>query len=397
MKNTGGGKDMRREKTVARLGFLFLTLSLLLWGFGACSPDNTSDQTDGDSDADADSDTDSGGDADADQDSDSDSSGDTDTYIRPDADGLCDQVDFNINLLTPDMLIVLDRSNSMERYDLWNPVRSSIYSVTEALDHIIWFGLMVFPNTVGDNACFGEDVNICESPSLPIVECALNNASPIYDALNPIIPCGGTPIAASLSAARTYLNNMETGHPAYVVLATDGAPNCNSGLNGNTCECVAPTPPGCSDYVLNCLDDERTYSIIDSLRSDGINVFVIGIEASQWREVLDVMASRGGTGAAIMAEDHDSIRTAFEEVTGVVSSCEFEIGAPHPSADPDLVNFYFDTKEGVPMDIHGECDDGWIWVDEEHTRVRFCGDYCTRLRDGLVGHVKATFGCPTLI
>jgi hypothetical protein len=370
-----------------------LAVALSMFAPSACSP---STETDADADADVDVDADADADGDADADADADADGDADVDGDTDWDGICDEEAFPIALLTPDMLIVLDRSNSMQEAGHWDPVRAAIYSVTEALDDIVWFGLMVFPNVEEPDACVDRD-NQCAAARAPLIDCAVTTSADIRTTLTDMPTCGGTPIASTLASARTYLTALAptTGHPSYVVLATDGAPNCNPGLDGATCTCTAPVG-GCVPNMLNCLDDARTNDVIDALRAAGIGVFVIGIAVSDWRAVLDEMASRGGTGAAIMADDPASIQAAFEAVTGAVSSCEFEIGEPDPSADPDLVNFYFDGDR-VPFDADGLCDDGWLWVDEGHTRVRFCGPRCEALRDRDVAEVRATFGCPTLI
>ncbi len=259
---------------------------------------------------------------------------------------------------------------------------------------MIWFGLMVFPNVEEPDACAGTSSQ-CIAARHVSVPCAQDNAASIRSALDDIEPCGGTPIAMSLDAARDYLARLTTGHPQYIVLATDGAPNCNGSLDGATCTCTAPTG-GCDPNVYNCLDDVRTLGAIDRLRTAGIQVFVIGISVSEWREVLDSMAARGGTTAAFMAEDPAAVEVAFSEAAGAAASCEFEIGSPDPSADPDLVNFYFDD-EGVPMDTEPPCDAGWEWANDAHTRVRFCGAYCDQLRTHAVDEVRATFGCPTII
>ena len=384
---------MMDRKTLLVLVAFLGTLSL----FWACKPDNEGPDGDADVDSDVDGDIDGDGDADTDADSDADGDADADSDADTDYDGyVCDEAAFDISLLTPDMLIVLDRSYSMGREGYWVPTLEALHMVTESLDLLIWFGLMIFPNTEDPNACIGT-TDQCTAPRAPVVNCASGNAEAIRTTLDDTLPCGGTPIAMSLEAGGRYLRDLTptTGHPPYIVLATDGAPNCNGGLDGTTCTCTAPTG-GCDPNIYNCLDDARTFSVIDSLHEAGIRVFVIGINTSAWVETLNSMAARGGTGSAIMADDLETIVGALTEVTGAAASCEFELGSPDPSADPDLVNFYFDG-EPVPLDDDGTCDNGWSWVDEAHTRVRFCGTYCEQLRSHTVAEVRATYGCPTII
>jgi hypothetical protein len=373
-----------------------LAAIVLAWG---CSPSDDEGGRDdgGHSEVDGVTD-DSGGGADGDSDAD----GDTDIVLPdiPDTEEeACDQADFNIERVIPEMLIVLDRSNSMFTDGFWNPVREAIYTVTTAMDTQIWFGLMIFPNIVDTPVCTGGLIpaNQCEPGHGPLVPVADANHFVIIEQLSPMLTCGGTPIADTLYNARTYLDTLvDDGHPKYVLLATDGAPNCNDALDGETCRCTSLTG-GCDVNRRNCLDDVRTNVVVGDLASSGVQVFVLGIGTSSFADVLDAMAAAGGTEHAYFAEDPDTIRTTFETIAGMAATCEFDMRSPDPSADPTLVNFYFDGV-GVPGDnTDGVCDNGWGWMNPEHTRVQFCGTYCDAIMGRTVTDITATWGCPTII
>ena len=129
--------------------------------------------------------------------------------------------------------------------------------------------------------------------------------------------------------------------------------------------------------------------------SAGVQVFVLGIGTSSFADVLDAMAAAGSTEHAYFAEDPATIRTTFETIAGMAATCEFDMRSPDPSADPTLVNFYFDGV-GVPVDRDGTCDNGWAWTDDSHTRVQFCGTYCDDIMSRRVTEISATWGCPTI-
>jgi hypothetical protein len=304
----------------------------------------------------------------------------------------CDERAFEIARVIPDMLIVLDRSNSMYDDGLWNPVREAIYTVTGAMDFNVWFGLMIFPNAVGARSCSGLS-NQCEPASDVSVPVGEGTSVPIRDTLSGMATCGGTPIALTLQAARSYLESLTDDHPRYVLLTTDGAPNCNDSLMP-PCRCTSPM--GCELNPSNCLDDVRTNGIIDELLAAGIGVYVLSIGTSSWADVLEEMAMRGGTEHAYYAEDPAAMTAAFEEIAGAVVSCEYDIGALEPGADPARVNFYFDGVV-VPMDADGTCDSGWAYTDDTHTRIQFCGPYCDMIMSRSVGTISAAWGCRTVI
>lgn len=310
----------------------------------------------------------------------------------------CDEVDLVVRQVTPNVLIVLDRSASMSLGGHWEPVRDAIVDVAESMDTAVRLGLMVFPNIEAPQACEGLGMeNRCEPAHGPTVECALGNSAAIGGELETMETCGATPASETLAAARLYLEglSLDSSDPSVVLLATDGGPTCNDGLDGSTCQCVSPVG-GCGLDPRNCLDDQRTYEVIDQLRGVGIRSFVIGVSATEYQSVLNEMALRGGSEAALMANDPESVLSAFQAVIGSVASCEFDLGDVDPSADQELVNIYVDGTH-VPMDTDGACDEGWRWADLEHHRVMFCGTSCDVVRGGQGVGIRATFGCPTLI
>jgi len=309
---------------------------------------------------------------------------------------ICDEMAIRVDQVIPDVLVVLDRSASMSLGGHWDPVRQALYDITAETGDAIRFGLMVFPSSEEPEACVGLSMtHRCAPPQEPLLPCALGNGPAIQSALEGLDTCGATPAAQTLEAARAFLERPDRRDPAAVLLATDGGPTCNDGLDGSSCHCVSPMG-GCSLDPSSCLDAERSYETIDALRSVGIDVHVVGVSAGDYGDVLDEMAARGGTGAALMADDPAGVRSAFEAVAGAVASCEVELQAPDASADPDQVNLYLDG-DPVPFDTDGACEQGWQWADGETRRVRFCGESCDHLRQSGGGLVTATFGCPTLI
>jgi hypothetical protein len=325
-----------------------------------------------------------------------------DAAPQPDGDPICEELDLPVIRVTPKVLIVLDRSNSMLTSGHWNPVREALIDLTARLEKRLAFGLMVFPEFEGSHACTRSSES-CSSPREPTIRCEPRNASKIERLLEELDTCGGTPTAPTLDAALGAFLEIDSpirvpeaqSAGSYVLLATDGAPNCNDELDGETCRCTG-TPAGCAELALNCLDAERTYGAIDRLADLDIQIFVLGILVSRWRDVLDEMARRGGTGQASMAEAHDEIYERFDEITRDLTTCEVAFRDPGPVADPTLVNFYINGRR-VPLSDGDMCGWGWRWSDESHRRVTFCGPYCELLRDGLVDEVIATFGCPSLI
>jgi hypothetical protein len=109
-------------------------------------------------------------------------------------------------------------------------------------------------------------------------------------------PSGGTPTASSL----TYLGSLPELQSAdredFILLLTDGLPNCNSRLDGRTCRCTLPE--GCATQPVACLDLNASVAAVQALRNKGIRTIVIGFGADtalgDGPDALNGMAEAGG-------------------------------------------------------------------------------------------------------
>jgi hypothetical protein len=365
---------------------------------GDLDADNDAD-SDGDADADNDADTD--GDSDSDADADSDSDGDSDTG--------CGEANFEVAGKIVDMLIVLDRSNSMKtagETDLWTPMGTALSEVVTTMSSQVDFGLMMYPDLTCKPLL---GTNSCAAPSAPHVEIGAADAptaitSLIAGGATDSSVCGGTPIAATLNTALTYLASVSDENSRFVLLATDGAPNCNSALDGATCTCTSTTTTDCSANNQNCLDDAATNAAATALSAAGYPVYVLGIGGStDWSTVMTTIASSGG-GEYYSVTDTADFLTTLQTITGGMVSCEFDVdwSSLDSEADPNAVNFYCltdETDEPGPDNLIGYDEDcasgaGWDWVDTD--TVIFCTEACDKLKNGECPLVKATFGCESI-
>jgi hypothetical protein len=260
----------------------------------------------------------------------------------------------------------------------------------------MWFGLMPFPNSVPPDECrLLAPRTVCLAPSEPHVPLGSFTAAPIAEALAGIVACGNTPTAGTLSSALEYLRGAGTGHTPYVLLVTDGVPNCNYSLDPDTCTCSDPSAdPGCGGDPGACLDDTRTYAAVDDLLTEGVKTYVMAL--GRWegtnREVVDTMAVRGGTEHFYPAEDPGAMLSTFEDILGtIVLSCRFDLH-PGGDVDPTEVNMYV-GGEMVPRDPSHT--NGWDYVDED--TVEFYGPICDSILAGETTAVSAAYGCPTWI
>ena len=113
------------------------------------------------------------------------------------------------------------------------------------------------------------------------------------------MPQGGTPTSQSLQFLGSTL---ETDRDDFVVLLTDGLPNCNSAFPANA-ECFCTLSDCTYAKDIGCLDKNASVEAVQALRAKEIRTIVIGFGAdyatssasgSKGAETLSAMAVAGG-------------------------------------------------------------------------------------------------------
>ncbi len=232
----------------------------------------------------------------------------------------------------PVLFIVQDKSGSMNfapdgttastaNPSKWSIARTVVPSLASNFNNRFRFGAAMYPqSTTTFNCTTGTVVT-------PISD----TTAGITNAYNSAVPGGGTPTAASLLAVRSHILAQGLTTPAYVLLITDGLPNCNTSLDANSC---TPTTAGCgptpaqSSCALgskDCLDNNATVQAASQLFAAGIKVFVVGFDstlvAGNNRAVLDAVASAGGTGSSYAASNQAQLTTALNTIAGNTATC----------------------------------------------------------------------------
>lgn len=309
----------------------------------------------------------------------------------PGFDATCDRITVDARPETATVMIVLDRSGSMydfspfgEMVDRWTPSVMAVETVTATLEDRLEFGLMLFGS---DEECGTGAVRVAPAPM---------NAAAIRTALTgspDAMTGGGTPTALSLDAARTALATVAGAR--YVLLVTDGAPNCNSSLDPSSCRCTAPGG-GCgwAGDGLNCLDDARAVAAVRALREAGINTFVIGYDTAMWADVMDRMAAEGGTPYTrhIAVSDRASLEGALRDIGGSVVSCSFDLSSP-----PGDVRYVRVTVDGRMVDHESVRMDGNGWRLEGDRTVTLQGADCAGVQDGMPHTIEVVVECTPVI
>src|SRR5262249_5880220 len=115
----------------------------------------------------------------------------------------------------------------------WDEMTAALKQVVSALQGQIKWGLEYFPT---DNDC-GVSANV----AVPI---GPMNATNVVGSIAMTTPDGSTPTAKAIQVGAAYLQTVQDQNPKYLLLATDGEPNCTvpgTTSNPSTCSCPPPT------------------------------------------------------------------------------------------------------------------------------------------------------------
>ena len=237
--------------------------------------------------------------------------------------------------ITPNLYFALDHSKSMLENGKWGSVGASLQALIVDIGAKARFGAAFFPNPTSSTCDVGVEV-------MSVRPGGAETAATLAQAMT-APPNGGTPTAATLQALLPELQGLVG--QTFVILATDGGPNCNAALTCSLDRCTANidnisstclpgVPPNCCadpGSTVDCLDDAATVAAVSALEEAGIPTFVIGVPGSEaYSAVLDAAARAGGTARgeepayyAVTTSDAAALTAALTQVINQVAPACF--------------------------------------------------------------------------
>jgi len=344
----------------------------------------------------------------------------------------CGGASVKAELKTVNLLIVIDKSGSMTdepegfETDKWSAMKEALETVLGSVNERVHLGLALYPYSLGTpiplDVCTD---NCCEVPigtDAVVVDIGPPTVSgpAILTKLSETSPGGGTPTAKALKGAFDYFTNglgatLEGGK--YVLLATDGGPNCNpNGAcggdectpnldgwcddNGNCCDDSVNCCEGAGEY---CVDESGVTEQIEALAGAGIATFVVGIPGTDaYADYLDAFALSGGVPNTSGDRDYFAVSASagvsglvdvFTDITtDLVTSCEIALETKPQVLDS--VNVAVDCQV-IPQ----EGDDGSGWEYDQvpdPSSVILTGSACENLKENGASRIDVIYGCPTV-
>ena len=329
------------------------------------------------------------------------------------------------------VLLVIDKSGSMAdtpmgfTTDKWSALKTALASALDQVKGGLSLGLELYPYTTANDPiplkC--SSTTCCSMATGPAainipIDVGTTSLPAINTALNFTGPGGGTPTAAALKQALADFTTgagMALQGDKFILLATDGAPNCNPSATCDKTSCTQniDDPKACggtnccvSDLGKNaCVDGNETVAQITALKAAGISTFVIGIPGTElYSSFLNAFAVAGGETnpngpAQYYAVDAKGgvggLTAVFKSITTtLIKSCGLQLGSDPP--EPSKLNVVVDGKI-VPQSSGDGGADGWeLDTTTSPPTVRLKGAICQNVQANGANTLEVIYGCPTV-
>jgi hypothetical protein len=284
----------------------------------------------------------------------------------------CGAKAFALTRSPAEILLVLDRSGSMGDPAMpgglvskWTSVTMAINETLMATNDTVHWGLKLFSDPAG---CLVPDgVNVAIAPM---------NYMPVWTTIMATIPTGSTPTAQGVAKGAAYLKSIPTATPKYIVLATDGLPNC-AGIGGGGAN-----------------DEAGAIKAVADAAAATFHTFVIGIATAGTPAdaTLSMMAVAGGEPRATdpkyypVTNRADLVAT-LGLIAGQVTNCLFPLDKVPP------------TRDGVSVRINGVVVPkdpthmaGWDLTAGDKA-VQVYGPICDKLKTSTGDNIEIIYEC----
>ncbi|MBL9106534.1 MAG: VWA domain-containing protein [Myxococcales bacterium] len=328
----------------------------------------------------------------------------------------CGEAMINIPIVTPSVMLVLDKSGSMvadpggywdhdndpatPTQTRWKSLFATVDFIVNNFNNSMNLGMNLFPSKsakadYSEAACPVND-NV-EVPIAPTNAAAILAAMPAADDTS---IKGGTPSAKGITAALNELLKVQDDQPKFMVLVTDGAANCQVGAPDTT--------------TLFEVYDENLATVVADAFAQGIPTYVIGIgiqdmttgtakdgnpDSTNPFQRLNEVADAGGVPRAGDVKFYDTqnqieLQDALNDISMQILSCDPILLDPPPKYWEYVEVAVDGTPYGSGMMQVTDCmtESGWQYTDETHTAIRLCGEACEKFQT--TGALDAQYRCP---
>ncbi len=322
--------------------------------------------------------------------------------------GSCIDVEVTFEPQVPTVLLLIDRSGSMNANNFgaavaqavtdgtyalgdcpnnndwrWNVVRDVLFNpdkgIVKPLEDKVRFGLSLYSSDNGqlDLSTTNDLEDIIPNkmcPTLIEVPIALGNHQAMLDEFKCSDIFDDTPTGESLVAAAETLKNFDEPGPKVIVLATDGEPD--------NCDC----PDFSGDVPAHCKVDVATLraqiqqDVVDTaeqIHGEDITIHVINVstpgEATLQQHLADVAMAGGGE--VYPGFSPGALSTAFDDIINGVRSCVVDLDGEIAEGKESTGTVTLDGEELGLDDENG-------WQVNTPSQIELLGTACEAIKSG---------------
>jgi hypothetical protein len=310
------------------------------------------------------------------------------------SDGACAATSSEAKIVPIDMIILLDRSGSMNDGVKWEGATEALQQyVTSPNAAGVNVGLIYFPIKAPPDG-FTCNYTHYDDLVVPIAQLP-GNAPAIVQSIDNENPTGSdTPtygaLKGALSAATAY-QDANPSHKVILVFASDTDPN--------SCEVQPGNPPDA--------DEIPTIAALaaDALKYNGVQTYVIAIQGASIGSLNQIAAAGGTMQALDVTGNIDLFIEKMKEIQTNAVACDFPIPeAPAGETfDKDLVAVKYTPASQLSLpeefpraDNDQDCGGktGWYYDNNDNpTEIVLCPASCQKIKNDLQSKIDVLFGC----
>ncbi len=290
----------------------------------------------------------------------------------------------------PEIMFVIDRSASMGEINAegethWTALDRALRTVIPQLQGVARVGMAFYPRE-------GRGRDLCRADPVPAQAPTDDLVRLLREFPTAPVQNGGTPTFEGLAAAGDTLRTRRRDDPnrqRFLVLVTDGGADCNSERSIDNCTCLSPTDPSdCGrppTFPQGCLDDARTLGLVEALRTEDVDTFVLGLTGGTpfprlvpiYLEFLERMARAGGRARAnspgyLNARVRSEIEQSLTRPLLETALCRLVRSEVRVMLGDTL------TGDGVSIVRDRARRNGWDWSDDSQRAMQLYGSACDR-------------------
>jgi len=327
------------------------------------------------------------------------STGDAGDSSVIDPDAACATASEEATLVPVNMIIMFDRSGSMDQNNKWPNATAALTAFFEDPGTAgLRIALRFFPHDTPTSGCNNDDCSIaaCGDPLVALGAVTADSA-PADGQEQALVSAvegqstgsgQGTPMYAALGGAEQWATAYADAHPTekeVVILVTDGEPN------------------GCNEDI-----DDIAQLASDALADHNVSTYAVGLEGSAEAQ-MNHIAEAGGTGQGIFIGSGNAqaeLLAALKAIQGSQVSCVFAMPEGDPSApvDPNKVNVNYTSGSSDPETIGqvssaAECQNGGWYYDDpiDPSTITLCPPTCATVQADPEAKMEILLGCATQV